>query len=535
MKPSLDNLPAEVLVEIFGQFCLHCRGEFREPVGLSTSFQHENPRPKQDRYESSWYALDRDALFSLSTSCRKLHPLAQAVLYHEFVLGYGDSVCSRVYDFDGRLASFMRTVGRRRDLAAKVRKVAIHPLLRESVSTEEIRDLLLESAAVLGIDLVQAWKRRADEASADERRRWGPHYDELLRIFLTPELRDPRKAHLEIMGPPCDFKAVDAELITMLIALLPNMDHLSLWQEQRSRLRFYPSAFQALGITTLPKLKTLETEINPHPILALATGLETLNAREFLPSPTQDVNLPNLKTLRLARMTCKKENVPAIISRCTGGLRAFLYEQEASSATPDTDDYYLTPSQAVDALKPHRKTLETLHLDFRYIYYTPPPSPAFFGLNDFCSLQRLLVSTAAIFYSPPASPDTQRLEKDRDRIWSRLPPPIVSLHLIKDEATTLESIQEGIIGLADMKKSHPKMFPHLVQLHLGAWDKLDEAVDRVMDAAGIALTVEFLPSSAKRPSKYTRATPLPDTTSHRGVPSWLNAYFERNRFRPNFR
>ncbi|KAL6360983.1 hypothetical protein LRP88_04444 [Fusarium phalaenopsidis] len=225
MKPSLQNLTAEILSEIFGQFCLHCRGEFREPVRLGASFQHENPRPKQDRFESSWYALYRDALFSLSISCRKLHPLAHTVLYHEFVLGYGDSACSRVYDFDGWLASFMRTVGRRRDLAAKVRKVAIHPLLRDSVSTEEIRGLLLESAAVLGIDLVQAWKRRADEASADERKRWGRHYDELLRIFLTPELRDPRKAHLEIMGPPCDFKAVDAELITMLIALLPNSMH----------------------------------------------------------------------------------------------------------------------------------------------------------------------------------------------------------------------------------------------------------------------------------------------------------------------
>ncbi|KAI8682165.1 hypothetical protein NCS55_00471200 [Fusarium keratoplasticum] len=141
MKPSLDALPAEVLVEIFGQVCLHCR--------------------------------------------------AQTVLYHEFVLGYGDSVCSRVYDFDGRLASFMHTVGRRRGLAAKVRKVAI-------------------------------------QASADERKRWGRYYDELLRIFLTPELRDPRKAHLEIMGPPYDFRAVNAELINMLITLLPNVDHLSL-------------------------------------------------------------------------------------------------------------------------------------------------------------------------------------------------------------------------------------------------------------------------------------------------------------------
>ncbi|RSL46776.1 hypothetical protein CEP54_013703 [Fusarium duplospermum] len=484
MKSSLDNLATEILVEIFGQFCLHCRNEFQEPVKLGVSFQHENDaRPKQDPSEDSWYALDRDALFSLSLSCRKLHYLAQGILYHEFVIGYGDSVCSRAHDFDGRLPSFMRTVGRRRDLAAKVRKVAIHPLLMENISTKEIRDLLLESAEVLGIDLVRAWKRRVDEASAAELKQCHWFYGELIRIFLTPGVNDHRRVVLDVWQFPTDFKIVESELITMLIALLPNVDHLNLWQDHPSKLHLCPSAFRALGITSLPKLKTLETEINPHPILALATGLETLNVRGFLPYPSQDFDLPNLKTLRLARMTCKKENVLAVISRCTGGLRAFLYEQEAAEVTPDADDDYLTPSQAVDALKPHRKTLEILHLDFRCIYDTPPPDPAFFSLDDFCSLQRLLVSTAAIFYSPSVNSYTQ--EKDRDRIWSRLPPFIVSLQLIKDEATKLEAIQEGLIGLADMKRSHPTMFPHLVQLHLGARDKLDEAVDRVMDAAGI--------------------------------------------------
>ncbi|KAJ4185582.1 hypothetical protein NW767_012894 [Fusarium falciforme] len=180
---------------------------------------------------------------------------------------------------------------------------------------------------------------------------------------------------MEIMGLPCDSKAVDAELITMLIALLPNMDHLSLWQGHWSLPRFYPSAFQALGITSLPKLKTLETEINPHPIMALATGLETLNPRKVLASPTQDVDLPNHKTLRLARITCKKENVP----------------------------------------------------------------------------------------------------KGRDRIWSRLPPSIVSLHLIKDDATKLEPIQEGLIGLVDMKNPTLKCFQILYNsiLELGTcWAKL---------------------------------------------------------------
>ncbi|KAL2689039.1 hypothetical protein Neosp_003090 [[Neocosmospora] mangrovei] len=423
MKASLQNLPAEVLSEILGHFCAHCRGESQELVGVA--FKRENPGPKLDRAERSWFALDRVALSSLSISCRALRPLAQSILHHEFVLGSGDSFSLRTDDFDNRLAPFMRTVVRRRDLAARVHKVTIHPLLGMSASVNELRDLLLESARALGIDLVQAWKRRADEASAaigtGRRDRWHQTHDKILRNFLKPRANARLRGRLDSSGFSMDFNLLSGELITMFIALLPNMDHLSLWQDQKSPPDLHPEAFWALGITGLPKLKTLETDANPHNLLALSPRLETLNVREHLSSPNQDFDLPNLKTLRFAGMTCKKyslSGVLPIISRCTGDLRAFLYEEQKLAAygrDPDT----LTPSQVVDALKPHRKTLETLHLDFRDIYDTHEPNLAFFGLNDFSSLQRLRVSATAIFFSPRGSPYTQNSEKDRDRIWSR--------------------------------------------------------------------------------------------------------------------
>ncbi|KAL4871123.1 hypothetical protein BDV12DRAFT_194769 [Aspergillus spectabilis] len=42
--------------------------------------------------------------------------------------GYGDSWRSDLYTWDGRLTSFMRTVARRRDLAATVKRIYVHSL-----------------------------------------------------------------------------------------------------------------------------------------------------------------------------------------------------------------------------------------------------------------------------------------------------------------------------------------------------------------------------------------------------------------------
>ncbi|EEU37237.1 uncharacterized protein NECHADRAFT_78491 [Fusarium vanettenii 77-13-4] len=503
MKASLQNLPVEVLSEILGHFCPHCRGESQELVGVA--FKRENPGPRLDRAERSWFALDRVALSSLSISCKALRPLAQGILHHEFLLGSVDAIWLRADDFDNRLAPFMRTVVRRRDLAARVRKVTIHPLPGMSINVDQLRDLLLESATVLGIDLVQAWKRRAEEASAaigtGRRDRSFQTRDKILRNFLKPRANARLRGRLG-SGSPIDFRFLGGELISMFIALLPNMDHLSLWQHRLAPLYLRPEAFRSLGITGLPKLKTFETDANPHTLLALSPGLETLNIREYLPSPNQDFDLPNLKTLRLAGMACKKYNllgVLPIISRCTGGLSAFLYE-EKHLAVDGRDLYNFTPSQVVDALKPHRETLETLHLHNRKIDYKNPPNPTFFGLNDFSSLQRLHVSTPAIFSSPPGDLYTRTPEKDRDRIWSRIPSSIVSLHLLDAATIQPERVQEGLIGLGDMKKAQPEMFPRLVQLHLVVLHKLDEAVDHIMDAAGIALTAELFRKPAGPPS-----------------------------------
>lgn len=66
------GFPTESLQWIFSYFCLHCRG--------SCSGTQQRPD------KSSWYTLERHALFSLCLASRRFCDIAQPVLYDVFVL-----------------------------------------------------------------------------------------------------------------------------------------------------------------------------------------------------------------------------------------------------------------------------------------------------------------------------------------------------------------------------------------------------------------------------------------------------------------
>ncbi|KAI8689934.1 F-box domain-containing protein [Fusarium sp. Ph1] len=152
--PSLGNFPTDILVLIFGPFCLHCQGEYNEPWD-APPLRYRSARQNPD--EKSWYSVDRQALVSLSLVLRRFREIAQSILYHEFVLGYDDSWRTDLYTWDGRLISFMRTLRQRRDLARLVR---VHPRLLWAINRDRPRDVLGEAAETLGIDLAEIWKSR---------------------------------------------------------------------------------------------------------------------------------------------------------------------------------------------------------------------------------------------------------------------------------------------------------------------------------------------------------------------------------------
>ncbi|KAF4466983.1 hypothetical protein FALBO_6132 [Fusarium albosuccineum] len=519
----LDRLPGDILNEIFCHFCLHCCGQHVQSPEIGARFQLRDRRPRQDPHNRSWYSLDRHALFSLSLSCKALRHVAQSFLYHEFVLGYGDSVRSAYYDFDNRLIPFVRTVGRRRDLAAKVRKVAIHPLLRQNIDAKQIRETLLKAAGVLGIDIIEAWKRRAADASEAEREYWSGSYGDLLQTFFTPELNDApsqREKEKEDSRPPWGFRILDAELITMLIALLPNLNHLSLWQENNSPIRFCPSSFKALGITNLPNLKTLDTETNPDAIVALANGLETLNIRSIsLFNWHATRQLPSVSTLRLTKVAYKRKELERIISWCTGNLCHFIYEARGREVpfvfTRIVNGVYEGPhfsaAHASKALGPHKETLQYFHLDLRLSLgpfrpasiYNEVCDAANFTLRDFTCLREVFLSTDALF-AVPTDNDTDEVKGIRQSIADKMPSSLVSLYLAKDIATRMEDLQEGLIGLAQEKDCHPVSFPNLEHVSIDTEDPLEEKVGLIMAGANVNFVYESLPKSKDRPARWIR-------------------------------
>ncbi|KAK2674981.1 hypothetical protein RAB80_009965, partial [Fusarium oxysporum f. sp. vasinfectum] len=172
---GLVYLPRDILVEIFSYFCLHCRGDLRPIKGVGTPHQHKQRREPQQPDQKSWYSIDKYALFSLAASCKALHPIAEDILYHDFAPGYGDSE-SELYIYGYRLNQFMRTVGRRKDLAEKVRMIFVHPKHSDPDVKQTVLSLK-QGAADLGIDIVKAWRYRAKHFinpwRPARRTRWG--------------------------------------------------------------------------------------------------------------------------------------------------------------------------------------------------------------------------------------------------------------------------------------------------------------------------------------------------------------------------
>ena len=86
---------------------------------------------------------------------RRLCGIAQPILYHEFVPGYGDSWCTVNYDWSRRLTYFLRTVALRHDLAILVTRLNLDYVLLDEVDSDWENPVVVldEVAQVRGIDI----------------------------------------------------------------------------------------------------------------------------------------------------------------------------------------------------------------------------------------------------------------------------------------------------------------------------------------------------------------------------------------------
>ncbi|KAJ0417896.1 hypothetical protein BJY00DRAFT_196505 [Aspergillus carlsbadensis] len=379
---SLNNLPAEVLHQILGYFCIHCS---QRPSEESPDAYLQETDQKSD--QPSWYSLQRHVLFSVCLTSRRLFSIAQPVLYHEFVLGYGDSWRSDHYTWHGRLTSFMMAVAQRRDLAKVVKRVYIHPYLleslhgtdhpRESFNTRSPRTYITDKEAGLAIRALAA------AVKADKPRRWKP-----------------------------------GDLVSLLLAALPNLNRCSfqLAPGHEEIVRAIP--LSAAGVTDLP-LRTLDIsqrlswrendpfsfEPRMRALFNVAPNLEALNlhACRLIECTSYAPFLANLKYLRMIRDRSRGHSLKDLLSSCTS-LRSFTYESALYHGPTSTPEDNFQLHHVVECLRSSQETLESVHIDLKWRGLLRPGArePATPSFRDFPALKYLLVNLEEFQSSPLA-------------------------------------------------------------------------------------------------------------------------------------
>ena len=212
---TLSSLPNEILSLILGNFCLHCV-EQRDGAGFTPqAFAH---RHGQKHDQPSWVALDSQALHAVCLVSARFRDAGQRVLYHQFIPGHTDSFLTDKYSWSRRLIPFLRTVARRRDLAALVQHVQLELNLFDDLPPSHVQEVLADAAQARAIDLHDFLARFRDQSrSGNSSSRDCPQTD---------------------------------ELITMLIACLPNLTRLNL-SVGGAFEHILSSALRAVGVTSL--------------------------------------------------------------------------------------------------------------------------------------------------------------------------------------------------------------------------------------------------------------------------------------------
>ncbi|EYB28972.1 hypothetical protein FG05_10984 [Fusarium graminearum] len=408
---STTRLPNEILFNIFSHFCLHCQDHYNQDWDERPLRAIKPCREEQQPNAKSWYSIERNTLFAACLASKGLRDIAQPILYHEFVLGYGDSWKSDLYDWGGRLISFMQTLARRPELCRQVKVVYINTHLFTS-NDEGKRATLLEAARALKIDLPAVWKQRASNILASEAEDW----PEVYSIFLSTYL-DER-------------------------------------------------------VVNLP-LKTLDLGIAANSLIELAPTLRTLNLHDYSGDLSAwDTELPNLKTLRITNDYLSANTLRRLLDACTGGLVAFefeAYKRVAESPRCGFEDYenytpapphmlrdsHFQPSDVIKILQKHKNTLRILHLDLTNREYRTKKIPLDVNLKDFSTLQHVFINAFQLLGSE------ENIEIEHEVLIRLLPRSIVSLVIHRENFRRRCRVKEALFALADSKSRSPDHFPFL--------------------------------------------------------------------------
>lgn len=501
---QVSNLPNEILLQIFGYFCLHCQDEYSQSWDRRP-LRHKPHRTRQRGDVKSWYSLDRQTLYSASLVSRRLRDLAQSVLYHEFAIGYGDSWVSKLYSWQGRLASFIRCLAMRPDLAHSVRVCYVSTSLFETSCQEENRAVILEAARALDIDLPTAWRRRISNVSTYEKCDWPETYEVFLGSHLDGnnslekrQLQNVRNAFLE--GSEPGRRWMNAELVAVLIALMPNIDYISLQGNYRCPTHGLPhSALPALGVSNLP-IRTLDLAIGGNPIIQLASTLETLNLHQhsFHGSPIPE--MPLLKTLRVTDCLVSTKMLQQLLGACTGSLVAFELEAmlDPGSFNPfasgPSSEHFQFP-EAIECLRRHQDTLKVLHLDLANRGCQMSKIPDDLDLKHFSALEHVFLNSTILFGYVPIA---REHEADHQVLVRLLPDSLTSLSARNDSRWT-SCLEEALLTLAGWKSQAPEMFPNLRSIQSDVISRGTRALVSLLGAIGVDFDIKVCLLSEVKP------------------------------------
>jgi hypothetical protein len=286
---------------------------------------------------------------------RKTSPLAQEILYHEFIPAYGEAWYEMhnrpSAKWDWRLVSFLRTVAEKPNLAIFVKRIYVDFGLLDHIPVPEAEKVLKEAAQA----------RNLPEIAGRFQCTWHPGLYE-----LVPGLPSPYHYGSELLG--------------MLLACLPRLKTLTLSPPKITR-SFRPTAFSAASV-----IETLDIDTGSQSmrvfmaiILQLASSTRNLyfnNCQAFTDLTTPNVvdrPFPNLRNLCVIKSWLPEEYLSSFLSNCSV-LESFFYDSGVSSirATRHNLPSELTSAEAEFPLElqhgavthfvRNKPTLQTLHL-----------------------------------------------------------------------------------------------------------------------------------------------------------------------------
>ncbi|KAK2676613.1 hypothetical protein RAB80_008799 [Fusarium oxysporum f. sp. vasinfectum] len=273
--------------------------------------------------------------------------------------------------WERRLEPFLQTIASRPDLARSVKTVFLKVRLVESLDFDQSRKVFDTCARTFGSSAQDVSDKRHD-----------PRSSTIKRAFFRGT-RPPKNMRSRDFIP-----TAAGQLLSILVSILPNLDHIGIEEDRRWQLDVSPVTLDVLGINSIP-LKTLETDYSLPNLLARTPELETLltSASDWFP------NMPCLRNLHIRpRNAVQATTLGHLLSACTGTLSAFSYTS--------FDSKIVGVVSLLDKPRFHA-SLETLHLDMRH--YSDRGNHEMPGLKQFTRLKRLFLHTY-LLYGPNTPP-----------------------------------------------------------------------------------------------------------------------------------